>query len=338
MKKHLIITSTQDMDKERWLGFRDRGLGASDIGTVLGMNQYKSKLELFYEKISPVARVDIENIAQFMGQYDEPKAADLWQYWEDSEASVIKNFRDRKIIRKCRRINAYVQNPRFPHLFVSLDRIINKGARGEEGALEIKTIAGYEADKWEAGIPPAHMVQVLTQMLVCEFSFGELAVLKDGRRFDVWPFEYNEKICQNIIDATTDFWERVKAGRILNTRIYEAQRNYNQRLAAELQAELELLEPEPDGTEAYENFLKEKFKRSMAEVGLVAGDDADFKRAKELMALKDKIKKLEDKGREHSNWLKRKIGDNRKLDFGNDGFISWTGEPRKFLIKLKSKK
>lgn len=335
MKKHLIVTPTTGMSRDDWFAFRSRGIGASEVGTILGMNQYESKLELFYKKIDPAPRKTVQTISQFMGHYHEDAVADLWQYWDGTEAGMIKNFEEGRIVRRCRRINAYVQNPKYPWLFVSLDRIINKGERGEEGALELKTIAGYEADKWEAGIPPSHLVQVFTQMFVCEFLYGEIAAQKDGRYFDVYEFAENKTINQRIIEETKSFWDKVVRGREIMNGQYEAKRNFNQRLYDELQEELVTLEPEPDGTEAYEKYLKEKFKRSIAEAGVIAGTDADFKEAQKLISLKAKIKDLEDSARKHSNTLKRRIGDGQKLDFGKNGFISWKGEPRTFLLRLK---
>lgn len=318
-----------------WLDYRKRGVGASDVGTILGMNPYKSSIELFYERLQPTPALSVENIAMFMGHEQEDFVANLWQYWGGTTESLINNYRNGIIVRRCQRVNGYVQNPDYPWLFVSLDRKINKGNNGEEGALEIKTIAGYEADKWEAGIPTPHIVQVMTQMLVCEFGFGEIAALRDGRNFDVYPFTYNENIAKQIIERTKAFWDKVQRGRVLLTQQYEAERNFNQRKANELQAELESLEPEPDGTEAYEKFLKSKFKKSMAEVGLIKGTDADFKRAVELVNIKAQIKSYEDKAREQSNHLKRRIGDGLKLDFGKAGYISWQGDPRTFLIRIK---
>jgi len=51
--------------------------------------------------------------------------------------------------------------------------------------------------------------------------------------------------------------------------------------------------------------------------------------------LKNKIKKIATDQRLIENTLKRKIGDNRVLDFGKDGRITWQGNPRTFLVKVK---
>lgn len=345
MKKHLIVTPTGDMPKDEWIAFRRRGIGASEVGTIMGLNPYKSSLELFHEKISLYPKISIENINMFMGHYQESHIAELWQYWEGSQESVIENYRTGKIIRKCRRSNGYVQNPKYPWLFVSLDRIINKTwqqsdggkwvMKDDEGALEIKTISGYESNKWESGIPTSHLMQVVTQMLVCEFTFGEIAVLKDGRYLDVYPFEFNQTIADAVIEHTSRFWQRVEKARVVVTQRYEAVKNYNMRLADEKLQELNILEPPPDGSEAYERFMKDKYKKSMAEVGLIPGTEVDRQIALKYLELNEQIKKLEEQKRMYSTQLMARLRDGNKLDFGKNGYVSWRGEPRKFIVKVK---
>lgn len=335
MNKDLIFTSTKDWSPEKWLRFRKDGVGASEVGTVLGLNPYKSACELFHEKLDPEPFYSIESINQFMGHYDEEKVADLWQYWEGSPESVVSNYRAARIVRKCRRVNGYIQNPKYPWLFVSLDRIINKAGTGKEGALEIKTINSYEADKWEAGIPMSHVVQLADQMLVCEFDFGELAVLKDGRDLQVYPFELRETMAAVIIEQTKIFWDKVMQGRMIATQKFQAVRDFNMKAANEYQAQLDLLEPEPDGSEAYERFMKDKFKKSMAEVGVIAGTEEQLQLAITYKDLHEQMKVLEERQRKASNELKRAIADKNKLDFGKAGFVSWAGDPRRFSVKLK---
>ena len=45
-----VLCSTAGMSNEEWLVWRTHGIGGSDAGTVLGVNPYKTKRELFFEK------------------------------------------------------------------------------------------------------------------------------------------------------------------------------------------------------------------------------------------------------------------------------------------------
>jgi predicted phage-related endonuclease len=182
----------------------------------------------------------------FLGKEQEEFIATLWEFWDPNDPSqeiMIQNYRDGRQIRRCKRVNAYATNTKWPWLFVSLDREINKIGQLGNGALELKTIGGYSADKWESGIPPGHIVQVNIQMLVCEYEFGEMAILKDNRDFMVYPFEINRSICDSVLEKTHDFWERVTKARQLMTRRFEAERNFNYKAVQEINAELQTVEP-----------------------------------------------------------------------------------------------
>src|SRR5574344_1882354 len=126
MNSNLIQTSTIGMDYETWLSFRKDGLGASEVGTAMGLSQYKSSLELFHDKASSQIRYTPENMAMFMGHEMEDLIAKMWTYWENDSETMIQNYRAGKVVRKMQKVNAYVQNPKYPWLFVSLDRKINK--------------------------------------------------------------------------------------------------------------------------------------------------------------------------------------------------------------------
>lgn len=339
MNKNLILHSTVGMSREDWLKYRRTGIGASEVGTVMGLSPYKSSIQLFYEKIGEMQE-DVENIYTFMGKEQEDFIADLWQYWdplEPSEGVMIQNYRAGKIVRKCQRVRAYVRNPQYPWLFVSLDRKINKHAGREEGVLEIKTIGGYEANKWESGIPISHIVQVQQQILVCGVRYGEMAVLQDGRNYFVYPFDYNATICKQIIFKTRDFWERVVAARGVITRRFEAQRNFNMRVVQECDAELQRLEPEPDGTQAYANFLKQKYR--IAVPGERSGNDQQLERARSHVKISEKIKKLEGQRLLLENQLKADLKDGADcLTFGDAGKVSWkadAGGNRRFVNRVK---
>jgi predicted phage-related endonuclease len=326
MKAHLLFTPTIDMTREVWLSHRHAGIGASEVGAVLGLDDYMSSLELYYYKIGDAPRFDIERMAAFMGRELEDMIAQLWQFWDphamNGEDSMIENFRAGRLVRKCRRVNAYVRNPAYPWLFVSLDRIINKhGSRGE-GTLELKTISGFEADKWEAELPPKYVTQVNTQMAVCEFDYGEMAILRDGRRFNVLPFEISPSIVQHVITRTKAFWDRVtEARKLVNEKHLPAMR-FNQRRLDELNAEIDKLAPEPDGTLAYANYLKER--NQQATYAERRGNAIEHSDAIQHLDLTDRIKELGEKKQLYENRLKVALADHQVLDFGPEGKVYWT--------------
>lgn len=327
------------MSRADWLRYRMTGIGASEVGTVMKLNPYKSAIQLFYEKIGDYVE-SLENLAMFLGTESEEFIADLWQYWPEKEGStqaMIENYRAGRVIRRCQRVNAYVRNPKYPWLFVSLDRKINKTAIKGEGALELKRISSWEADKWEAGIVPGHVVQVQTQIMVAEFDHGEMAVLQDGPEYNVFPFTLNKAICKAIVKDTKEFWDRVLEARIVQTRKFEATRTFNMRMVQDCDAALQKLEPEPDGTQAYADFLKKKYR--IDDPGEKAGTDEVFQWACSLVKCNEKMKRIAEDKLLYENRIKKAMGDKvTKFTFGDKGYVGWGQDvngTRRFVNKLK---
>lgn len=338
MKSHLIFTSTENMTDADWHYFRFvNGLGASEIGCVLGLTaSWKSPIELFYQKLDPAFGMKKENLRMHFGNRVEDIIADEWQYWEGTEQSLIDNYNAGRIVRRCQRVNGFIQNPKYPQLFVSLDRKINKNTNGEEGVLELKLISREVENMYEHGIPGSHMAQVEDQLLVTELNYGELGVSVDFHRFNVYEFKADQELFDTIIPMTEDFWKRVKQGRIIMTQIHEATMNHNMKLKQKLEGELAALEPALIGGEAENMFLKEKFRKTLDQsIGTIKGTEEDLKTARNLKDLKDKIKALEGDASVFENMLKRRLGESVILDFGKDGKVSWQGNPRRFSNQVK---
>lgn len=326
------------MTSEDWLRYRKRGIGASEVGTIMGLDQYKASIQLFYEKIGEDLGFSTENLSMFLGKEQEPFIAELWEYWEGNETQMMANYRMGQKVRRCKRVKAYAHNEKWPWLFVSLDREINQHAGRSNGALELKTIGGYESDKWEAGIPPKYITQVQTQMLVCGYEYGEIAVLKDNREFFVYPFEFSKSITDSIIEITKSFWDKVEKARIIITQQFEAKRNFNYAAAEDLQGQLQALEPEPDGSDAFHSFLKEKY--HIAIPGERIGTDQQLITAQKHKEINDRIKELGEEKQLYENQLKNDFGHQEadRLDFGDKGNVTWKGNKngvRVFLNKVK---
>jgi putative phage-type endonuclease len=308
MKTTINRISTLNMSKEDWLAYRMNGIGASEAGTIMGLNKYLSSIALFDQKVGRRPQWTEENESMFWGKIHEETVADAWQYWDGTPESMIKNKNSGEVMRKCRRINAYLVNPDTPWLFASLDRTINRNEEKDEGALEIKTISGWSAKQWEAEIPPSYVVQLQQQLHVADFAYGELALLKDGRQMEVIPFERNQVIIDGIIRQTKEFWERVV---------------YARKVIAEegLDADLTQFEPEPDGSEAYADYLKERYKDGGA--GTISGTEFHLALAKKHIELIGQRNVVEAEITKVTNQMKDILRDFDEIDFGALGKIQW---------------
>lgn len=326
MKSHLQLVPTGKMSREDWLAYRHTGLGASEVGAVMGLDDYLSSLELFYYKIGDVPRFDMESMAAFMGRELEDLVAQMWQYWDPlasyPEVTMMENYRAGQIVRRCRRVNAFIRNPAYPWLYVSLDRLIQKHGTLGEGTLELKTLGYHESDKWVGGLPPKFVTQVNTQMLVPEFDYGEMAILQDGRRFDVLPFQRNDGIIQHVVVKTKEFWDRVVAARKLVNEKYHPDLRWNQRRLDEIDEEIEKLAPPPDGTLAYDDYLKERYKNPTTSSR--RGTEVERRLAMNHATQKKVVEEATEQLRQIEGELKVAMGEVQALDFGLDGKVYWS--------------
>lgn len=337
MRKDLIYISTVGMSYQDWLEYRTTGIGASELGCVMGLDAYKTPAELFNEKIGREVRPTIENMAMFHGKEMEPYVADLWQYWDGDEMSIIKNKTAGKKVRRMRKINAYVRNPDYPWIFVSIDRVINKTDKRGEGALEIKTTSNYNVKKWEGEINPAHIIQNQTQIGVADLEYGEIAALIDGRKFEVYPFEPEKNIFEAIVETSFDFWERVLKGRKLVGAHYEAVNNFNIREAEQIQLEIDRLEPPASNSDTYLDFLSAKYKKDDPDK-IIDGDSTSLLMAQQHKLIQGKIDDLQKDKNLVESHIKNIMKDAVELNFRDMGKVTWRANSkgsRVFQNKVK---
>ena len=312
-----IININKDEDYEGWLNYRSSGIGASEVGTILGLNPWKSSIELFYQKLGLIPNKTEENMAMFMGNRLESFVGDMWTYYEGSQESIIKNYNEKNRKRFVQEIPGYIVNDKYPHLFLSPDRIIIEEGKpafdGELipenmlGVLEIKTISGFASKQWVSGVPPSYIAQLTTYLIGLEIDKGELAFLEDGRNIKVYEIEKMDFMVEKILSAVSEFWDRVTAAR-------------NDMEHADLYA------PEPDGTESYQKFLNQKY--SQSEAKSMKGSDELYNLGLRMKALNEQIKDLEGEVRLASAFIKAEMKESETLEFGERGKITWKTDSR----------
>ncbi len=321
--KYTIIDIDKDTNYDEWLNFRLSGIGASEIGTILGLNPYKSSTELFYQKLKMIPIKQEENMAMFFGNRLESFVANMWEYYDGTPESLITNFNEDKRLRCAKPIPGYVLNSEYPHMFFSPDRVIVKDpdepvvktVKGEfqlihdniDGILEIKTISGFASKQWESGLPPSYVIQLTAYMMGLDCSYGEIALLEDGRNLWTVRIDRSATLERQIIEATQEFTDRVNAAKsdMPNVQLYE---------------------PEPDGTQAYEQFVNKRYANSEAKT--LVGDDEMYTLAMAHKQEMEHMKILEGNVREYSNAIKAIMKEHEMLDFGSRGKIVWRTDAR----------
>lgn len=185
-------TSTLEMSREDWLKARKQGIGSSDVGAILGLNKYKTPLEVYEEKISPeIVEIPMTPALEF-GIKLESVVADT--YAERTGRQVV---RDNKI-----RIH-----PEHPFLIANLDRIIRPSNGEGRGILEVKTASSMAVKQWGTEIPLSYFAQVEHQLNVTGMEWGVLALLVDGREFQTFDVKRDDAFIAMMQSVLIDFWE-----------------------------------------------------------------------------------------------------------------------------------
>lgn len=320
MKSHLKLHQIPHHTPE-WYAFRENGIGGSETGSILNLNAYTSAIEVFYDKtrMKPIERATTEAMIHGLGMEDY--IADCWQYWDGTKEGWLRNRVQGNIVRKCRKINGYITNPKYPWLFASVDRLMNiaTGANlisGEpiesEKPIECKQLSYFAAKKWVENLPPSYVAQVHQYCLILEEDYAEFAVLNDGNKFEVIPVEFSPILGERIIEETKAFWYQ----RVMPVRELVRQGAPH----AEIEALAMRLEPPATGNESLKDFLKENWEKK---VDKVIGDRRILSHVVDMEVLKKKMAILEEEYRIKENQVYQYINQNKveRVDFDTYGHI-----------------
>ena len=326
--KHLELIPTASLSEAEWqslrLSFVRKGMvGGSDAGTLLGLNPYKSPINMYYQSIGQGDLPNIMNAAMLHGKQLEDYVAKCWQYYDGTDEGWVANTIANNKIKRYKKLRAIAINPKYPHLFANLDGIITKHPTygRKHGILEIKTISGYSADSYEGGIPPSYLLQVQHYMLVTEMKWAEICYLKDGRHLGVVTFEADKELQDRILFAAEDFHNRVQAARDAIALLEGDDA---------LQAATEF-EPDADSSKAFDAFMSERHKARAEEITM-RGTDEHEQWARQYVDLSGNIKELEKEKQLYQNKLKQVM---EKEGATNlilpNGSITWR---KQFNVKL----
>lgn len=179
---------------EEWLSERNKGIGSSEVGTILGVNHFDSPYKLWRRKKGldkPIEETLIMRLGHLM---------------EDAVATLFAEATGAKIYNRYSNDWIAVDKER-PYLRVSPDRIfLPKNAKFRKEnyrILECKTTR-LNIDKDN---PPKYWwCQIQYQMYVLGVDVGYLAWIKNGTEFDYMEVERNDRFCEFMLNELDKFW------------------------------------------------------------------------------------------------------------------------------------
>lgn len=194
-KPYDIVTHSSQAD---WTEARKTGIGASEMSAVLGLNPWKSALELYAEKTGAIEPEDLSNVeAVEMGLLLEPV--------------VIARYRS-KSGRWADRDGHLLRSREHPWATATLDGRTAETEMALEDArpLEVKTTSAFRSEDWLDGPPEPYRVQVMHQMLVTGADVATIACLIGGQKLAWADVPRDEQLIRKIIFHGQVFWERVQ--------------------------------------------------------------------------------------------------------------------------------
>jgi putative phage-type endonuclease len=329
--KGLVLIPTKGMTREQWLTARKDGIGGSDISSILGLNKNFPAIDLFYQKIGLIENSTEENDAMFWGSELEDQVLEKAQYYDIDTASYRDNFHSGRILRRISKVKYMIRNEKYPHILANIDGAVNFQPRSfrMDAIAEAKCISRQTAEMWENGLPPYHIIQIQTYATVCApLMRGKpeafIFYLEDGRTFRGYQIPVFENIQEQIINRSADFWERVVKGR----EIIATVKDNTKRMQF-----LSQIEPEPDTTKAYEQFLSELFKLK-SEMITVQGSDEVFEAASAYNIFKAEVNALEEKAQAERNKILQFMHHNNAniISFGDNGTIKYN---KRLYVNIK---
>lgn len=186
------------IDTEEWLEGRSHGIGGSEAGIILRLNPWKSRLQLWNEKVNKTRQLDPgTQMSLKLGNFLEPLIADEYS-----------KMTGRKLEMREQRVH-----PKYDFILGNVDREIIGGENGlpkGPGILEIKTKGAFT--NWHGeDIPPYYMAQLQQYLEIYGHTWGSFAVLDLGTlKISCVDVERDDKLISTIIEEEKKFWKLVE--------------------------------------------------------------------------------------------------------------------------------
>ena len=199
-KAALRLVKTVDLPREDWLDVRKSGIGSSDAAAAVGLNPYKSQLQLWMEKTAKDENLPVV----------DPNDEESPMYWGTILEPIVAAHYTKRTGNRVRRINAVLQHPDQDKawMLANIDREVV--GVSDVQILECKTAGINGARLWKEGVPEYIQLQVHHQLAVTGKQCADVAVLIGGQSLEIHRIERDEALIQNLIRLEREFWHFVE--------------------------------------------------------------------------------------------------------------------------------
>lgn len=189
------LIDTSNLTHDQWLAIRRQGIGGSDAAPVLGMSRYRSKLQVYLDKIGEAEPIP-DSPKMEAGRRLEPV---IRQWFADKTEMFVNEF------------HAVLRHPKYDFMLANIDGWIP----AKNAGLECKNTEGFNRDDWKDGqAPMEYVLQCNHYMAVTGAQRWYIAVLINGWDFQYTVVERDEEIIQLLIQGEETFWRQHVENRI----------------------------------------------------------------------------------------------------------------------------
>lgn len=188
---------------------RKSGIGGTDISAILGMNPWRTAVDVWAEKVG-LAPTD-----------GGRQASERMEWGLRFEDAIARRYAETRGV-KLRKFNSALRDPKEPFIMGHIDRAV--GAEGTQpfwrakdgvmtGAsaiLEIKTASESALQEWgEPGtdqIPRHYWLQVQWYLGITKVERGDVAVLFGGQRYREYVVAYDDALFRDVRAFASRWW------------------------------------------------------------------------------------------------------------------------------------
>lgn len=173
--------------------YRARGIGGSEAGAILGLDPWKTPVEVWHSKVHPPEAPEPDSEAAAWGRKLEGVLAE--EYAHRANRTVVVDPRD------------YVSKS-HPWMFAHIDRRIVR----EPAFLEIKTTGFWGRDAWgptgSDEFPDRVKAQCEHYLHVTELKRADICVLIGGQDFRMYSYRSDPQFKRILLERLSDFWHQ----------------------------------------------------------------------------------------------------------------------------------
>lgn len=176
-------------NQEKWHELRGIGVGGSDIGAILGVNKYKSAIDVYVDKT----------------EGNKNTGNRFTHFGHKLEKIVFEEFQERHKNMKCYTVPYTIQRG---VCVANVDGMIYDPEKNRYGVLELKTTSAYNKDEWTGDtVPQSYYAQVQHYLFVTGLSYAYIACLVGGNDYKEFYIERSLEDIDYLQEKATDFWK-----------------------------------------------------------------------------------------------------------------------------------